>query len=235
MENNNLLNNISEKINKLQETFLESKIGKAVNLGIDTGIKAICPNLIEDQIIEVKDALLENGIKGGIGQIITSIKDFGKTTIGLVTGNFESIDQIETAVKNGGVLDTLSDVIDFALDTAENKGLIEKNIVKTIKKSKNTIIKDVDKNISDDLIKEQKTLEKVEGYIEEWKEFFKNKDFDNMDKIYKKIEKQIDKVLPIKKIINDSQIVENIHNLVKNNEGKFDLSENELALAEMLY
>lgn len=219
----------------LQKNFLESKMGKAVNMGIDAGIKAICPNLIENQIIEVKDALLENGVKGGIKQIVNSIKDFGKSSLGLITGNFESISQIENAVKNGGVLDTISDVLDVAINVAEGKGLIEKDMAKTIKKSKNVIVKDIDKNISDDLIKEQKSLEKIEGYIIEWKEFFKEKDFDNMDKIYKKIEKQIDKVMPIKNIIEDSKIVENIHNLVKNNEGKFDLSENELALAEMLY
>ena len=210
-------------------------MGKAVNIGIDAGIKAICPNLIENQIIEVKDALLENGVKGGIKQIVNSIKDFGKSSLGLITGNFESISQIENAVKNGGVLDTISDVLDVAINVAEGKGLIEKDMAKTIKKSKNVIVKDIDKNISDDLIKEQKSLEKIEGYIIEWKEFFKEKDFDNMDKIYKKIEKQIDKVMPIKNIIEDSKIVENIHNLVRNNEGKFDLSENELALAEMLY
>ena len=210
-------------------------MGKAVNMGIDAGIKAICPNLIENQIIEVKDALLENGVKGGIKQIVNSIKDFGKSSLGLITGNFESISQIENAVKNGGVLDTISDVLDVAINVAEGKGLIEKDMAKTIKKSKNVIVKDIHKNISDDLIKEQKSLEKIEGYIIEWKEFFKEKDFDNMDKIYKKIEKQIDKVMPIKNIIEDSKIVENIHNLVKNNEGKFDLSENELALAEMLY
>lgn len=195
----------------------------------------MCPNLIEDQVIEIKDALLENGIKGGIEQVVSSIKDFGKSAMSIVTGNFESISQIETAVKNGGVIDTLSDAIDLALEVVEKKGLIEKEVSKTIKKGKNTILKDVTKNISDDLIKEQKSLEKVEGYINEWKEYYKDKDFENMDKIYKKIEKQINKVMPIKNIINDAQIIENLHSLIQNNGGNFNLSEAELELAETLY
>ena len=179
--------------------------------------------------------MLQNGLKDGAKQIVDSIKNFGKSAMGIVTGNFENIEQIEVAVKNGGVLDTLSDIIDIAIESAEKKGLIEKDVAKTIKKGKNAIIKDVDKNISEDLIKEQKALEKVDEYINEWKGYYKNKDFENMEKIYKKIDKQINKVMPIKNIIENSKVVENIHNLIKNNDGKFELSEVELELAETLY
>ena len=139
------------------------------------------------------------------------------------------------AVKNGGSIDTLSDTIDLALELAEKKGLIEKELSKTIKKGKNAILKDVTKNISNNLIKEQKSLEKIEGYMNEWKEYYKNKDFENMDKTYNKIEKQINKVMPIKNIINNAQIIENLHSLIKNNGGNFNLSEAELELAETLY
>lgn len=228
------MNNISNKVKELQEDFLESKIGKAINLGIDAGIKVACPNLIEDQIIEVKDALLENGLEGGIKQIVESVKKFGKSSIGLITGNFESIEQIEVAVKNGGVIDSLSGILDLAIESAEKNGLIEKNIAKAIKKGKNTMLKNFSKSISQDLLKEQKALEKVEGYIEDWKMYYQNKDFSNMEKIYKKIERQIDKVAPIKNVIQDSQIVENMHNLIKNNDGKFNLSEEEIELAKKL-
>ena len=209
-------------------------MGKIINSCLDAGIKAVCPNIIDDELIEIKDAVIENGIEGGIKEIITSVKDFGKSTLGLITGNFESIEQIELAVKNGGVIDTVSDVIDLAIDSATKNGAIDKDISKLIKKGKKAIVKDFTKSMSEDLLKEQKTLEKIEKYIDEWKEKYDQKNFEGMEKIYKKIERQINKVIPIKNVVEDSKIIENLHNLIKNNDGKFELSEEELELAKKL-
>ena len=209
-------------------------MGKILNSCLDAGIKAVCPNIIDDELIEIKDAVIENGIEGGIKEIITSVKDFGKSTLGLITGNFESIEQIELAVKNGGVIDTVSDIIDLAIDSATKNGAIDKDISKLIKKGKKAIVKDFTKSMSEDLLKEQKTLEKIEKYIYEWKEKYDQKNFEGMEKIYKKIERQINKVIPIKNVVEDSKIIENLHNLIKNNDGKFELSEEELELAKKL-
>lgn len=214
--------------------MLESKMGKILNSCLDAGIKAVCPNIIDDELIEIKDAVIENGIEGGIKEIITSVKDFGKSALGLITGNFESIEQIELAVKNGGVIDTVSDIIDLAIDSATKNGKIDKDISKLIKKGKKAIVKDFTKSMSEDLLKEQKTLEKIEKYIDEWKEKYEQKDFEGMEKIYKKIERQINKVIPIKNVVENSKIIENLHNLIKNNGGKFELSEEELELAKKL-
>ena len=209
-------------------------MGKILNSCLDAGIKAVCPNIIDDELIEIKDAVIENGIEGGIKEIINSVKDFGKSALGLITGNFESIEQIELAVKNGGVIDTVSDVIDLAIDSATKNGKIDKDISKLIKKGKKAIVKDFTKSMSEDLLKEQKTLEKIEKYIDEWKEKYEQKDFEGMEKIYKKIERQINKVIPIKNVVENSKIIENLHNLIKNNGGKFELSEEELELAKKL-
>ena len=209
-------------------------MGKILNSCLDAGIKAVCPNIIDDKLIDIKDAVIENGIEGGIKEIVSSIKDFGKSTLGLITGNFESIEQIELAVKNGGVIDTVSDIIDLAIDSATKNGAIDKDISKLIKKGKKAIVKDFTKSMSEDLLKEQKTLEKIEKYIDEWKEKYDQKNFEGMEKIYKKIERQINKVIPIKNVVEDSKIIENLHNLIKNNDGKFELSEEELELAKKL-
>ena len=209
-------------------------MGKILNSCLDAGIKAVCPNIIDDELIEIKDAVIENGIEGGIKEIITSVKDFGKSALGLITGNFESIEQIELAVKNGGVIDTVSDIIDLAIDSATKNGKIDKDISTLIKKGKKAIVKDFTKSMSEDLLEEQKTLEKIEKYIDEWKEKYEQKDFEGMEKIYKKIERQINKVIPIKNVVENSKIIENLHNLIKNNDGKFELSEEELELAKKL-
>lgn len=128
----------------------------------------------------------------------------------------------------------MSGILDIAIEGAEKKGLIEKNIAKAIKKGKNTMLKNFSKSISQDLLKEQKSLEKIEGYIKEWKNHYQNKNFDSMEKVYKKIEKQISKVAPIKNVINEAEIVENVHNFIKNNDKKFNLSEEEIELAKKL-
>ena len=40
--------------------MLESKMGKILNSCLDAGIKAVCPNIIDDELIEIKDAVIEN-------------------------------------------------------------------------------------------------------------------------------------------------------------------------------
>ena len=55
-----------------------------------------------------------------------------------------------------------------------------------------------------------------------------------MEREYKKIEKQINYLMPIEKTINDVKTIENIHNLIKNNGQDFNLSSQELELAEKL-
>ena len=65
------------------------------------------PDLIEDEIIDIKDSILENGFKDGIKEIINSGINYGKSVIGIVTGNFENTSQISLAVKKGGILDNV--------------------------------------------------------------------------------------------------------------------------------
>ena len=80
----------------------------------------------------------------------------------------------------------------------------------------------------------QLKLNYTEKYINNWKEYFNNKDFDGMQKEYNKIEKQIDNLIPIEKTINDVRTIENLHNLIKNNGQDFNLTQEQLELAEKL-
>ena len=58
---NKLENNLELK--KLQDDFLKSNIGQIANIAIDLGLKALLPDKIENEVIEVKDALLTGGIE----------------------------------------------------------------------------------------------------------------------------------------------------------------------------
>ena len=73
LEINNNLNNkkeinqdLGQKIYEAQKSFLQTNIGKAVNSAIDIALKTVLPDLIEDEIIDIKDCILENGFKSGV-------------------------------------------------------------------------------------------------------------------------------------------------------------------------
>ena len=48
----------SQELSKSQNSFLQSTLGKIINTGLNIGIRALLPNVIEDQVIEIKDAIL---------------------------------------------------------------------------------------------------------------------------------------------------------------------------------
>ena len=230
----NINQSLGEKIFEAQKTFLESDIGKEVNMVINIGLKAVLQDLIEDQIIDIKDAILEQGFKEGIKEIINSGINFGKSALGIITGNFENVSQIQLAVKNGGILDKISELFDLALNFAKKKNLIDNNISNMIKKGKNTIISSISNKIEETLTNQIKAVEKLENYCEKWNLSYGNKDFSEMEKAYKNIKNYLSKTIPLENIINEARKIENLHNLIKNNGKNFDITEEEIMLAEKL-
>ena len=55
-----------------------------------------------------------------------------------------------------------------------------------------------------------------------------------MEKEYKRIEKEIDNLIPIEKTINNVRTIENIHNLIRNNGQDFNITKEQLELAQKL-
>ena len=92
----------------------------------------------------------------------------------------------------------------------------------------------VERNIESTLNGQVNSVKKVEKYIDNWKEFYNNRDFDGMQKEYNKIKTELKELIPIENTINNARYIENIHNLVKNNGMRFELSEEELELAKKL-
>lgn len=234
LENKNETNNLSEKIQEMQEKFLESSIGKTINSAIDIGLKAILPDFVEDQIISIKDAILENGFSDGLKEVVNEGINTGKSAIGIVTGKFDNISQIQLAVKNGGILDSTSDLLDFAINIASSKNLINKSTATLIKSGKNTIINSISDKIEQTLTNQLKAVEKLEKYCDNWNVAYEAKDVSGMEKAYKNIKTNLEKTVPLEKIINKARTIENINNLLKNNNYSFDLSEEEIELSKKL-
>lgn len=228
----NLNNNL--KIEKEQNNFLETTIGKIINTGLDAGIKYLLPDLIEDEVIEVKDAIFEDGIKDGINTAIDNALNIGKSFLGIITGKFENINQIQKAIENGGIIDSLSGILDKTLDKINSNGKINENIINVIKKGKNIILDNVSTNIEDMLEKEDTKIEKFKNNIEDWKEAFYKQDFETMEDKIKIIEENLEEIIPIENVINEAKTIENIHNKIKNNNKDFNISELELEAAKVL-
>lgn len=229
---NNLNNNITTE--KEQRNFLQTNIGQAINTGLDIGIRYVLPDLIEDQVIDIKDAFIENGFKEGVQTAIDSAINLGKSALGIITGNFENINQMQTAVKTGGIIDSVSDVLDYTINKVVEKGKINSSVGNVIKQGKNSILNNVTKNIENEFENQIDNIEKLDKYIDNWKNYFNNKDFEGMEKEYNKINKKIKVIAPIEKTIQNGRTVENLHKLIKNNNQNFDLTQEQLELANML-
>ena len=235
----NILNNSIElnnnlEIKKEQKNFLETTLGKTINTGIDIGIRAILPDYIEEQIIDLKDNLIKYGLKEGIKKSIDDAINIGKSAIGIVSGNFENIAQMQEAIKNGGIIDNVSSLLDSVINKVHSNGLINSTVARTIKQGKNSILNNVEKNIENTFNNQIKALNYTEKYIENWKNYFENKDFNGMEKEYKKIKTEMNYLAPIEKMINEARTIENLHMLIKNNGQDFNLTKEQMELAEKL-
>lgn len=217
-----------------QKNFLETTIGKTINTTLDIGLRMVLPDFIENQVIEIKNTLLEEGLKDGIKNSIDVAIDLGKSTMGIITGEFENISQIQSAIGKGGIIDTLSNTIDFVLDKTIKKGVLNKTVAGVIKEGKNVILDNIYKGIEQTLTEQVKSAEKLEKYVGNWKNYYKIKDFDGMEKEYKKMEKELKKLVPMEKTLKEARQIENLHSLIKNKGIDFELSDNEIELAKKL-
>ena len=229
---NQITNDVS--IENKQRNFLQTNIGKAVNTGLNIGLRYILPDVIEDQVIEIKDSFLQNGFKEGIQTAIDSAINFGKSALGIVTGNFENIQQMQTAVKSGGIIDGISNVLNFTINKVVNSGKIPYALGSAIKTGKNAILNNITKNIESEFENQVNQIEKLNKYTNNWKDYFNNKDFDGMQREYDKIRGKMKEIAPIENTIKTARVIENLNKLIKNNGKNFDLTSEELELAKML-
>ena len=176
---------------KSQNVFLETALGKTIDMGIDMGLRWVLPDLIEDEIINIKNSLIKGGLKEGIDTAVNTAINMGKSVVGIVTGNFENISQAQSAIKKGGILDNVSDLIDVLLGKTSKMGLINDNIATLIKNGKNVILENVSKNIESTFTNQVDNIEKLSKYQNNWKEYYKEENFEGMEKEYKKIKERL--------------------------------------------
>lgn len=221
-------------LEKKQNEFLNSTLWKTINNGIDIGLRYLLPDLVEDEIIDLKDNLINYGLKDGIRKSINSVIETGKEAIGIISGNFENIGQIQKVIKNGGLIDKIDNFLDKTLDKAINSGKINQTIGKIVKTGKSSILSNVERNIESTLNSQVENSKNIEKYMNNWKKYFNDRNFSGMEKEYTKLEKELKSLVPIETTIKNARYIENIHKLIKNNGQNFELSERELELANKI-
>lgn len=217
-----------------QNNFLETTLGKTINTAVDIGLRWILPDFIENEVINIKDSLIKGGLKEGINTAIQTASNLGKSSLGIITGKFENISQAQAAIKTGGIIDGVSDVIDNVLSKTVNTGLIDKNTSLLIKKGKNVILDHVSKNIEDTFTSQLNYIEKLGKYENNWKRYYKEENFEGMQREYEKIKEKIKQLIPLENTLKEARIIENFHMLVKNNGQNFNLSKEQIELANIL-
>ena len=224
---------VQNSLEKEQNKFLNTILGKVINTGIDVGLRAVLPDFLENEVISVKNAIFENGLKSGLDTAISSAINLGKSALGIFSGSFEDINQIQIAVGKGGILDSVSDLIDISAKKAKENGTIENSTFTLIKNGKNTIIKAIESNIENSLENQIKSINKVSEYTEKWNDCFEAKDIEGMTKSYNNMKRYLKDVVPIETTLKEARTVENLHTLIKN-KGSFELTEDEIDLAQKL-
>jgi len=232
---NNLVNNISDLVNsETQNGFLETKLGQAINCAVDVGLKTILPDLIEDEIIEIKDTFISQGFTEGINKSIDTAINLGKNVIGIATGDFKNLSQVQNAIEKGGIIDGVSNVIDFVLDKTNKIGFLSDGVKNIIEGGKNILLNNISSNIKKEFKLEENSIQNLSKYSDNWKKSFQKEDFKSMEKEYSKMEKELKKIVPLEEMILKARVIENLHTLIKNNGGNFNLSDEQIALSELL-
>ncbi len=235
-ENNITLEEIIEQqeLFKDQIKFIKTDLGQAINGGIDIALKSLLPDFIEDEIIAVKNSLLTEGFSAAVDTAIEEVTNLGNNLKRIATGSFENISQIKEVVENGGLIDTISDLLDTGIDWAKKEGYVSKSVASSLKKGKNTIMNTIEDEIGETLENQVVAIEKIDGYINKWQKYYEEQNFTNMEYQYDKIQEYIQEVIPLEEILKKARTVENLHELIKNNGKNFDLTQEEKELAEML-
>lgn len=224
---------------ELAETLAQAKnikidIGNLANTGLEFGLRTILPDFIEDDIIEIKDTFIEEGFIDGIQNIIDKAEDIGKSITGIFTGKFETVEQIKRLIQKDGILEYTSDIIDSILKKMLSKKIINKSTYNLIKTGKKEIINSLEDQLEGYYKTDKYSIEDLEKYCNEWKESFKQKDYQSMENTMKKINRRLEKNKILEKTIEEARNIKKIQEYISKKGSIDNLSEKEKELLEKI-
>ncbi len=208
---------IKETLNDIDEKFGE-KINKTIDNIYNEILKVFLPDSIEDKVIEIKDQLR-------LSQLSKKVADFTKDIINNKGEKKENkdISDLDIEKETSKIISTIKD--SYNLSTQQ---------INKLEKNKDTIVNKIEQELDKEIKKYVNAFQKNDKYINEWKEFYNSKDLKNMEKIYKKIEKNMKDIVPLEEKIKEIRELENLHLIIKKKGGDFNLTNEELELTKRL-
>lgn len=234
LDRNNSLHNNELNIENAQEKFIETNLGKAIDFGLDIGLRAVLPNAIEDTVINIKDVIMENGLKDGVGQIIENVVDIGKSITGLIKGDFSNIDELKNTLVSGGIFNSVSTLVDFSIDKLQPTSTISETLIDVVKSGKEYIFNNIEQSVEQSFKDQSIAINKIEKSISKWENAFENKDIKTLEKEFSNITSELNGIMPIRDLILKTEEIKNIQILLKNNGNNFDLSTEKLEIAKKM-
>ena len=216
--NNQLTNDIkNNEISKNQNDFIGNMFKNAINFGVDLGLKSLLPDLIEDQVIDIKNSILEGGFKEGVNTLMKKVNEFKNSITGIFTGNFNNIQEINTATKQGGIIKTVSKGLSKGIDAGVKSGIIPKSIGGILKAGKTTMLNEFSNSLESQMRKEIQKFDTLNDLNKKWYDALDQRDFDKMTKYTEKISALSKDLVKFSNIINETKKIEELHNFIKEN------------------
>ena len=215
-----------KEINKSQKGFLTNLLEKAANTAIDFGIRIVTPDIIENQVIDIKNSIFENGLTKGIDNIVKNIQDFGKNILGLNNGNYNDFDEINLAIKKMEMDSILSSNIEKGVEKYLDKNIdkLEERFKEKLKSNDKNILDKFNKSIEKNLNEEMSKVQKLNEFNNLWEKAWDDRDIDKMEKYLKEINKLRLEIPMFKNLISKSDLINELHgNIVRT--GRFDYVE----------
>lgn len=221
------------ELDKSKNDFFDTTVGKVIDNTVNIAIKALVPDIIDDQVINVKDAIIEGGFKEGLEEIKRSGTNFKESIKGIITGEFKTIEQMKIAIKDGGILDFVSLCVDKGIKCLSEKTGIDKSTLNLVSSGKDLLVNQISSRIENKFTEQLEEIERLDKYCEEWKEAYNDKDLGKINIVYEKIEDSLENVIQIESVLNKVNNIKNLNELI-NSSGNFDLTDEELNLAKKI-
>ena len=226
--NNELSIENKDDILSKQNNALSEILNNVINWSIDAGLKYILPDSIENDVIKIKNDLLNGNAAQKIIDTIGSVINLGKEKLNNEKKEIINTEDIKKVLQNPDTIKLISDTVETILN---NRDI---NIQNKERSNKKIIEKNVENNLNNQLERQVNSINKIENYKNEWYKNYENKDFEKINKVYKNIKKELKNIVPIEKLIKETRKIENLNQLIKSKGGDFNITKEELELANKL-